>query len=53
MAEPFDRVILGAIRVGSDADFVASEPAEHKSAAAIIVDRPARRWSSYRGGAGA
>ena len=39
----------GAIRVGSDADFVVLERASYKFDEAIIVDRPELRWSPYHG----
>ena len=39
----------GAIRVGSDADFVVLERNEHQFDEAIIVDRPELRWSPYHG----
>ena len=39
----------GAIRVGSDADFVVLERADYHFDEAIIVDRPELRWSPYHG----
>lgn len=39
----------GAIRVGSDADFVVLERANYNFDEAIIVDRPELRWSPYHG----
>lgn len=39
----------GAIRVGSDADFVVLERATYNFDEAIIVDRPELRWSPYHG----
>ncbi|MSO90623.1 MAG: allantoinase [Acetobacteraceae bacterium] len=39
----------GAIRVGSDADFVVLERTEYQFDEAVIVDRPELRWSPYHG----